>query len=169
LGGGHTNDSRLPANNQLAKGALARLAEGIRILNEVEGSVLVTSGWSGKREAIPQAEVLAQTAVLLGVDSARIKKQILPKNTWMEASEYKRLFGDTATLVLVTSAIHMPRAMYLFQKAGLNPLPAPTDHLIKKGEKTNPLFWMPKAGNIAKTESAIHEYVGILWYKIGGK
>ena len=169
LGGGQTNDSRLPANSQLSRGALARLTEGIRILNHLDGSILVTSGYSGKREDIPQAEVLAQTAMLLGIGSGRIKKQTLPKNTWMEATEYKRIFGDSTTLVLVTSAIHMPRAIYLFQKAGLNPIPAPTDYLVKKGEKINPLFWMPKSGNIAKTEAAVHEYVGMAWYRLGGK
>ena len=169
LGAGHTNDERLPANNQLGRNALVRLTEGIRICNELDGSTLVTSGWSGKREDIPQAVVMARAAMILGVDSSRIKKQTLPKNTWMEATEYKRLFGDTTNLVLVTSAVHMPRAMFLFKKAGLNPVPAPTDHLIKKGKTLNPWFWIPKSANIAKTEAAIHEYAGLWWYKLGGE
>ena len=45
LGGGHTNDSRLPANNQLSTNALGRLAEGIRIHRELPGSKIITSAY----------------------------------------------------------------------------------------------------------------------------
>ena len=62
----------------------------------------------------------------------------------------------------------MPRAMYLFQKAGLNPLPASTGHLVKKSKNVDPWFWMPSANHIEKMERVIHEYVGLLWYKVGG-
>jgi uncharacterized SAM-binding protein YcdF (DUF218 family) len=126
LGGGHTNDSRLPTNNQLTNAALSRLIEGIRIQTYIPGSTLITSG-AGYNNCVPQAEVLAKTALMLGVDSARIKMQTSPKNTWMEATEYKRLFGDSARLILITCAVHMPRAVYLFRKAGLDPIAAPTN------------------------------------------
>ena len=167
LGAGHTDDKRLPENSQLTITALARLTEGIRIHRQIAGSVLITSADAGTQE-IPQAEVVAKAAVLLGVDESNIRKQLLPKNTWTEATEYKRLFGDTAQLVLVTSAIHMPRAMYLFQKAGLKPVAAPTDYLLKKGKKRGFRYLIPSPGYISRTEAALHEYVGILWAKMGG-
>jgi len=161
LGGGHTNDSRLPANDQLSTVALARLAEGIRLQRRISNSTLITSGYAGK-EVIAQAEVFAKTALLLGVDPARIRMQTLPKNTRMEAAEYKRLFGDKAQLVLVTSAVHMPRAMYLFRQAGLKPIAAPTNHLVKYSNERDLWFWVPNSGNIQMVESAIHEYAGML-------
>lgn len=167
LGAGYSNDYRFPATNQLSEGALARLVEGIRLQRVIHGSILITSGWKAK-EDISQAEVMANAALLLGIDSQNIKVQTEPKNTWMEATEYKRLFGDSTQLVLVTSAIHMPRAMYLFQKAGLYPIAAPTNHIIKKGKSRNPLYWMPNANNINNLKSSIHEYLGLLWYKLGG-
>ena len=57
----------------------------------------------------------------------------------------------------------MPRAMYLFQKTGLNPLAAPTNHLIKKGKHTCFWDWLPSSANIRKMECAIHEYAGLAW------
>ena len=161
LGCGHTNDSRLPANNQLSTVALARLAEGIRLQRLIPHSTLITSGYAGEGD-VAQAEVLAKTAMLLGVDPARIRMQTLPKNTRMEATEYKRLFGASAQLMLVTSAAHMPRAMYLFRQAGLNPIAAPTNHLVKYCNERDLWFWVPNSGNIQKTESVIHEYAGML-------
>jgi len=168
LGAGYTDDKRLPENSQLTITALVRLAEGIRIHRQIAGSVLITSSDAGTQE-IPQAEVVAKAAVMLGVDETNIRKQLLPKNTWTEATEYKRLFGDTAQLVLVTSAIHMPRAMYLFQKAGLKPVAAPTDYLGKKGKKRGFSYLIPSPDHINRTEAALHEYVGLLWAKMGGE
>lgn len=168
LGAGYTGDKRLPENSQLSTTVLARLAEGIRIHRQIAGSVLITSADAGSQE-LPQAEVVAKAAVLLGVDESNIRKQLLPKNTWTEAAEYKRLFGDTAQLVLVTSAIHIPRAMYLFQKAGLKPVAAPTDYLIKKGKKRGFRYLIPSSENISRTEAALHEYAGLLWAKMGGE
>jgi uncharacterized SAM-binding protein YcdF (DUF218 family) len=130
--------------------------------------MIITSGW-GEPGYASQAEVLKETAMLLGVDSKFIKMQINPKNTMMEAKEYKHLFGDSSKLIVVTSALHMPRAMHLFRQEGLYPIPAPTNHIIKKGKNYNPWLGMPSSENIHKMESAVHEYVGLLWYKFGGQ
>ncbi|MBK7712495.1 MAG: YdcF family protein [Bacteroidales bacterium] len=35
------------------------------------------------------------------------------------------------SLILVTDAIHMPRAMMIFRKLDIEPIPAPTNHIIK--------------------------------------
>ena len=59
LGGGITNDLRLPPNNQLSEIALCRLSEGIRIVRIIPDSKLITSGWGG-REQITSAEVMAK-------------------------------------------------------------------------------------------------------------
>ena len=161
LGAGSSYDTSYPANNNLFGNTLFRLSEGIRIQRLIPGSIIVTSA-SGYENEISQAEVTREAAILLGVDSLHIKMQKKPKNTKEEASEYKRLYGASAQLILVTSAIHMPRAIKLFRKAGLNPLPAPTNHLIKKGKHTDFWSWFPSSGNIRKMESAFHEYVGLM-------
>lgn len=165
LGGGYSDDKRFPANDNLEESALARLSEGIRIHRLLPGSNIVTSA-SGHENETTQAEVTREAAIVLGVDSFYIRMQKKPENTWQEASEYKRLFGDSAQLILVTSAIHMPRAMKLFRKAGLNPLPAPTNHLIKKVKHRDYWSWIPSIGNIRNMESAVHEYVGLMWANI---
>ena len=165
LGSGHTDDKRLPPNSKLSERALARLSEGIRIHRMIPGSTLITSGYRGSNDT-PNSLVSAQTAILIGVDSASIKQQGNPENTWQEALAYKQTFGNTGNLILVTSAAHMPRSIFLFQKAGLNPIPAPTDFLRKRWKDMPPYYWMPSSDHIKKMESATHEYVGLLWYKL---
>lgn len=68
--------------------------------------------------------------------------------------------------LLVTSAAHMQRSVQLFEKRGLQPIPAPTDHLYKHSESKNLFRWIPYAYNIRKMESAMHECIGILWMKL---
>ena len=166
LGGGCTDDKRLPANSQLEAGSIARLSEGIRIHRLFPGSTLITSGYAGTSNDTPHAIVAAKAAILLGVDPASIKRQETPENTWQEALTYKQMFGDSATLVLVTSAIHIPRTMYLFRKAGLKPIAAPADFMVKNEKRKSMQYWFPSAGYIKEMEDAVHEYVGLAWYKV---
>ncbi len=166
LGAGHSNNENLPATTRLSEEALAKITEGIRLHRQIPGSIIITSGFKG-RGTDAQATVSAEAAVLLGVDAANIKRQTNPGNTLQEATAYKKVYGDSARLIVVTSAIHMPRAMVLFRKAGLQPIPAPVNFIVGKRVKPDYWFWLPSSKNIEKTEKAIHEYVGLIWYKIG--
>jgi uncharacterized SAM-binding protein YcdF (DUF218 family) len=168
LGGGHSDDKTLSPNNQLSATALGRLTEGIRIHRRVPGSTLIMSGYGG-RTSLPQAVVLYRTALILGEDSTSIRIMTLPSNTQMEAAEYSRNFGSQKNPVLVTSDLHMPRAMMLFRKEGLNPVPAPTNSLIKVGSVKNPWRWIPSTDNTGMMKAAIHEYIGIFWANVGGR
>ena len=72
--------------------------------------------------------------------------------------------------ILVTSAIHMPRAMGLFANQGLAPIPAPADFLVKRGRLSyDPGMFYPKSGGVVEAESLIRESLGILWAKLRGR
>jgi uncharacterized SAM-binding protein YcdF (DUF218 family) len=168
LGGGHSDDKSLSPNNQLSTVAIGRVVEGIRVHNLIPGSRLVLSGYRGNSE-LSQAVVLYRTALLLGVDSASMKLQILPSNTRMEAEEYAKNFGTRNELVVVTDDIAMPRAIMLFRKAGLNPIAAPANQILKYGSLKYRWSLTPSSKNIWMMEEVIHEYVGIIWALVGGK
>jgi len=165
LGSGHTSDPVLPANNQLSHNALGRLAEGIRLHRLLPGSKLITSGWQGD-DLVPNAMVLKRAAELLGISTEDILILVTPVNTEEEALSYRSTFGKTHKLIVVTDAIHMPRAIMWFHKAGLNPIAAPTNHLIKYNPNQKSFNFLPSADNINEMESAIHEYIGIMWVKL---
>lgn len=73
----------------------------------------------------------------------------------------KPLVGD-APFALVTSAYHMPRAMLVFGRAGLNAVPFPVDYYTHDGWNWNE--WLPAPGNWEALDLAMHEYAGILFY-----
>ncbi len=69
--------------------------------------------------------------------------------------------------ILVTSASHMPRAIGLFRKYGMDPIPAPTDYMVKEREGgLTPRVFFPSAGSLEKAGRAIHEYLGMMWGKV---
>jgi uncharacterized SAM-binding protein YcdF (DUF218 family) len=168
LGSEHIDDRNLTPNNQLSAIALARLVEGVRIYRITSGSRLILSGY-GRNSSLSHAHVLYQTAKMLGVDTSRMAIQPFPANTREEAEAYVKKFGTKHKLILVTSAVHMPRAVLLFRKAGADPLAAPANFLLKNGSKKNPGWWVPASANIAMMEGALHEKAGIMLSKIGLK
>lgn len=68
-------------------------------------------------------------------------------------------------IVLVTSTHHMPRAMDAFARQEIKVTPAPVI-----GQQGTPSWrlasFLPRADTLAYSASAIHEYVGRVWYRL---
>jgi len=77
------------------------------------------------------------------------------------------MVGDDP-LVLVTSASHMPRAVALFRKQGMNPIPAPAAHLVKRRPGLVPEDFYPSAMALLKAQMAVREYLGMSWLRLSG-
>ncbi len=168
LGSGYETDDRLSFCGQLNLTGLARLAEGIRLQRLIPSSKLIFSGYAGD-QPLPQAEVSALAAQELGIDSTVIFTICEPWNTKTEAEEYLKHFGTVCKLYLITDAAHMPRAIMHFRNAGLNPIPVPTNFIIRKNNVPGSCTdYFPSSGNIHNMEIVIQEYLGMLWAKIGG-
>lgn len=130
LGSGATMDPRLPASMNLNQETLVRLIEGIRIYNYLDQAVLVTSAGS-KDRPISQAEIAKEAAVSLGVNETKIQMLETPTTTLEEAEAFKAKFGTAQQVILVTSALHMPRAVEIFKDQGLTVIPAPSSYDYK--------------------------------------
>lgn len=168
LGGGVAADTGMPPNSQLTAPSLARLIEGVRIHNLLPQTRLLVSGGPVYTD-IPEAEVMAKTALSLGIDPKKLVVDTESIDTEEQALLIKKVIG-TDPFILVTSAYHMPRSVALAKKLGLHPIPAPTDHANKNTTlKTHPAIFFPNAANIQTVESATHEYLGLIWSKLRGK
>ncbi|AMC33657.1 YdcF family protein [Janthinobacterium sp. B9-8] len=113
-----------------------------------------------------------------GISEATLMADILQKefNTpvrWIEsesvdtqenASLSAQLLPKNAKIILVTQAVHMPRAQSAFTKQGFNVIPAATDYANQ--EPLSILSFMPKAQAMSNSSFALHELLGMLWYKL---
>lgn len=167
LGGGHISDPKLPITSQIGEESLVRLIEGIRIYRKYSGVKLILSGGKGF-DSIATAHVMAHVAQELGVKENDIILESQSKDTKDEALFIKPLVGNDH-FILVTSASHMPRSIALFKKQGMNPIPAPTGHIVKRKQGLSPSLFFPGAGNLRKAEAGFHEYLGIAWAKLRGQ
>jgi uncharacterized SAM-binding protein YcdF (DUF218 family) len=167
LGGGHRSDPTLPANSQISAAALGRVVEGVRLHNLIPGSKLLLSG-GAVFDPMPEAEVMAQVAGLLGVRPQDIVLESDSRDTAEEAENIAKMIGSER-LILVTSAAHMPRSMALFRKRGLQPIPAPTNFLAPTTQSSGLVRFFPGVGALGQTQTALHEYLGLAWAWLRGE
>ncbi|AWI24440.1 YdcF family protein [Flavobacterium pallidum] len=165
LGGGHVNDAALPPFGQLNESALGRLVQGVMLYRQKPGRKLICSGFSVTGR-MPNATVLANTAVGLGVNPKDTLLLVKPSSTWEEARDFKARFGDKGSFFLVTSAIHMPRAMETFRRTGLHPMAVPTGFMVKKDPDKSIYSWNPSWSKMQLSERALHEYFGMWYYRL---
>ncbi len=167
LGGGHISDAKLPITSQIDNISLVRLIEGIRIYRKHTGSKLILSGGSGF-DPIPNAKIMANIAMDLGVNEKDIIVESKSKDTKDEAKLIKPLV-ENKPFILVTCARHMPRSILMFKKLGMNPIPAPTGHKVKNRQSPSFGSFFPNALSLHKSEIAFYEWLGILWAKLRGQ
>lgn len=166
LGGGSGVDPGLPPSTYLSEASLVRLSEGVFIHNRLPQTKLILTGRSGFEGFTPVAEVMAGTASEWGVDPEDMVIEKKAADTKDHVIYVKEIVGDDP-FILVTSAAHMPRAMALFRKHDMKPIPAPTDYLVKEREgELTPGVFFPNAEALEKAERAIHEYLGMMWGKL---
>jgi uncharacterized SAM-binding protein YcdF (DUF218 family) len=106
----------------------------------------------------------------LGVSKDRVIVERESRNTLQNAAFVKHLVMPKAgeRWLLVASAMHMPRAVGVFRKAGFEVDAYPVDYVTTG---TKELWTLPRAlmGGIGITDLVVHEWIGLLAYWITGR
>ena len=129
--------------------------------------VLVTGGnvpWSP--DIVPEANHIRDLLIEWGVPDSAILIAGASRNTYENALDIRALRDSQSfgSALLVTSAAHMPRALAVFKKVGLSVTPATTD--VTSVDRPATLFdWLPDAGALAMTTSAVKEWLGLGVYR----
>ena len=113
-------------------------------------SILFTGGtvpWQSNSR--PEGEILSEYAQAFGVPKNNILLTSEVQNTEDEAAAVKKLLGKISpTIVLVTSAFHMPRAQKLFEKNGMKVTPFAVDFKVGSGQ-ISPMDFFRDPGALA--------------------
>ena len=161
LGSGKNDDPRLTGNQRLSEQAVLRTVEGVKWAHRLHSSKLIGSGPKGKGNK-SQAQLIKETAVLLGINEARIYIQEEVYNTRTEAEAYVRQFGINMPLIVCTSALHMPRAVKWFRHYGVKlVIAAPACYLVPQRDR-NWKDWMPSLVTFSKWTDVLKEIAGSL-------
>ena len=133
--------------------------------------VLVTGGmipWLGSE--LPEAATMQSLLEEWGVPAGSILLEGASRNTYENAILSKPLLEERGLqrVLLVTSALHMPRALATFQSAGIDAVPAATDYTVIYRDWRTVIDFLPDARALSRTTDAISEYVGYAYYRWQG-
>jgi uncharacterized SAM-binding protein YcdF (DUF218 family) len=67
-------------------------------------------------------------------------------------------------ILLVTDAMHMPRAKMVFTQAGFSVIAAPT--MFFSATRIDPLSFLPSAEGLRRSYYATYEWIGLIWYGV---
>lgn len=115
----------------------------------------------------PEGVILANMASTMGVPEQDIHISPDAHNTEQEAMALRKMIQPAdASILLVTSAFHMPRARMLFEEAGFRSIiPYPVDFRVRQRDMTL-MDFLPDADALLSTDRAIREAIGIAYYRL---
>ncbi|MGI8426001.1 MAG: YdcF family protein [Actinomycetota bacterium] len=153
-------------------GASDRVLYAAQLYQAGKGRLVIASGGALPWQCKSPAEAYAMAALLTewGVPHGAIMLETASRNTYENAVNSKRLLGAHGLhqVLLVTSALHMPRALALFRALGIEAAPAPTDfEVVESGDETL-LQWLPDADALEGSTRALKEYFGLGVYWVRG-
>jgi uncharacterized SAM-binding protein YcdF (DUF218 family) len=149
-----------------------RVLHAARLYRAGKAPVVVASGgapsWRGM--VMPQAHPMAELLHEWGVPREAILMETRSLNTYQNAVETKRLLEGRGlgTVLLVTSALHMRRALAVCLAVGIDAIPSPTDIEVVSRQTWTVLDWLPNAGALMGTTRALREYLGFVVYRLQG-
>lgn len=162
LGSAYAPKKDVPVTGALSEEGLRRIVEAVRLARMVRVSRFVVSGGPTAGQ-VASAVGYQRLAEELGVPARLIVALTTPRDTSQEAQTIGKTLGKESFL-LVTSASHMPRAMLLMRRAGLDAIPVPTgQHAAVSGLEQ----FIPSAMGLRLTELALHEYLGLAAVSLG--
>ncbi len=153
-------------------GSSDRLLHAARLYRAGKAPVVVASGgfvpWTAS--ARPEGEAMAALLQEWGVPPGAILVEPRSRTTRENAEETERILRPRGarSVLLVTSAIHMPRAMAAFRATGLTVTPSPTDYLVGDPGPEAYLEWIPSPDSMKRFQAAYWERVGLLYYRLRG-
>ncbi len=159
-----------------------RLLTGVALVRRGLAPVLVVSGgrvgFNAGDAAPSEAATAARLAAELGVPAARIVRSDSPRNTGEEAEAVDRLARARGwhSLLLVTSASHLPRSLATFRRrTRLRITPVATDFLLPSRQAYGTptaasvaLDLLPSATALELTTQMLKEHLGRLAYRWRG-
>ena len=169
LGQGMSDEAGVPMLSRVNPTMLVRLLEGVRVHRQIEDSrIMVSIGGRNPRE--DEERFVRELAGVTGLLPEDFVLMSGARDTAEEARNAKALVRGTR-IVLVSSASHLPRAVRLFRRQGLDPIPAPCDFgtLSSNASDWTPADLLPGVGGLEAMERATYEFLGRLWTGAGGK
>ena len=154
-----------------------RLFKPLRFLFKGIAPKMIISGGSGSIlfPDFKEGNLAKQYLVDIGIPDSLIIAESKSRNTYENAIECKKIIQDlnptdTSEILLVTSAVHMPRAYSIFKKQGIKcqAFPVNANRINQLSFANIEAYLIPSSKTLLEWEHLLHEWVGYVSYKIMG-
>lgn len=159
---------------ELSDTALQRLNHGICVFRKTGSNIVLSGGVVPLRPEISEAQVMKKNLMVWGVPEEKIFLETLSRNTNENALNSINIADERIKKIfLVTSALHMKRALSSFNKAvktekrEMEIIPQPCDFKVER-ENFSIYSFLPSSANLEHLQFLIHEILGGLFYGIRG-
>jgi uncharacterized SAM-binding protein YcdF (DUF218 family) len=169
LGQGFSADTNRPPAARFGDEALKRIIVGVRLHRLLTNSTLLVSVAEPAATQEEKERVMGELLLIFGLQTNAVKVCASAWDTEDEVRWCKNVAG-TNRVIIVSSASHLPRAMLLARKCGLNALPAPSGFLVDTVTQSpfSPGRLFPGSINLYNSERALNEYLGLAWERVRG-
>ena len=166
LGGGTIQNSpdAGPGQDTLAASALKRAVYAFGLKDDFSAVYVFSGGIVLDYDQEPEAITAGRLFAQLGLPSERLILETRSRNTWENARETAKL--GYQQVILVTSAYHLRRSVFCFERNGMTVIPAPTDYKCDRGRRLDFFSFMPAMESLNLSWLALHEYVGLFCYRL---
>jgi uncharacterized SAM-binding protein YcdF (DUF218 family) len=166
LAGGWFRDTGSSFEIKLGVNSWERLWCAVQ-LHDTLGGTLVFAGAPLPDGSTSVAGEMARIAVRLGVPAEQVRVEAASRNTYENLLfTQKQGLLDDRNVVVVTTAVHMPRTMAVTRQLGIDAVAFPCDFRAEeiKGWRR----WVPQNDALPSLEDALHEVLALQWYRQRG-
>jgi uncharacterized SAM-binding protein YcdF (DUF218 family) len=144
--------------------------EGARLYALLENPLVIVSGGivSSSTQRASEADLMAVELERLGVPRERIVREGRSVNTFEQAVNVPPLLGGHRTFVLVTTPIHMPRTMALFESQGTRPIPSSSNIGYQDPEMPGWRRYVPSPHALRASELVMYEQLANVNSRVRG-
>jgi uncharacterized SAM-binding protein YcdF (DUF218 family) len=170
--GGATDPALPPRQDPDLNAHADRIMHAADLYKAGKAKWIIASGGSWLYPSLGRAEALDMKDILMrfGVPASAVLVEAQSEDTGENAAFSLALMRQhhLTTALLVTSGIHMPRAMAVFRRAGITVTASATDLVAVASPDWPALSWLPSPEAEVETGEALHELAGALYYRLRG-
>jgi uncharacterized SAM-binding protein YcdF (DUF218 family) len=167
LGGGLNYYS----NNQAAPSlhSLQRLVKGYQMQRKLKTTLIYSGGVAIGQKKISEADAAVEFLSSLGMDESFYISENKAQSTFENAAYLKKWIEDNEIekVYLVTSAYHILRSAAVFKAQNIDFLIVHSGFIYD--HQFSWLDYLPNRGALTANLSALHEWIGLVWYYIRGR
>lgn len=176
LGGGMREQGTLRPTVELSDESRHRTLCGIELYQQQAAPILLMTGGDARvfGDGPREAPAMKDWAVKLGVPPEAVMIEERARTTYENAIGTRQVLGQISSILLVTSAYHIPRATALFKKQGFDVTPYACGfharhHLTEMLSDLSILDFLPNSKAFQRMTEGVEEASGLLLYWLAGK